>query len=66
MKVIKNSPEGTPDDEIMFVIEYPEVSRIKMRKVDVEREIKSLTDEVKHKEDRKTELKAILSEMKKL
>jgi len=65
MKIIRSSSEGTPQDEILFVVEYPATTRVKMRLVDVERELESIEKDSELKEERKIELKEIEKEMKK-
>lgn len=61
-----NSAPNTPAEEKIFVIEYPETRRVKVRKVDVEKEIENIDKEVELKQDRKLELTDILKEINKL
>lgn len=66
IKIIKSSPEGTPDDEVIYVLELPTTSRIKFRKKDLEKEVLQIDTEITHKEKRKAELQDILTETNKL
>ena len=58
-----NSPKGTPDEDVIFVLEVPTTERIKMRKVDVERELAEKQDDVDKKTARIAELEAIKADM---
>ena len=40
--VKQSSPENTPEEDIMYVIETPSVDRVKMKKSDVEKHIESI------------------------
>jgi len=53
-------------DEIIYVIETPEVSRVKVRKVDLEKEIEQIDREVTLKEERKVQIQDYLKEINKL
>ena len=65
-KIIKSSPEGTPEEEIIYILELPATSRIKFRKIDLETEIVQIDDEIMKKENRKAEIQDILVEVNKL
>lgn len=64
-----NSPKDTPEDEKVYVIEYPvvdAVNRVKVRKQDIERELAQIDVELTQKNNRKTELEAIQSQINKI
>ena len=66
LKIIQSSPVGTPEAEIIYVLELPTTSRIKFRKQDLEKEVVQIDAEVAKKTERKVEVEAILAEVNKL
>ena len=65
MKVTLNSPKETPQDDMIFVVEYPATSRVKMRLSDAENEISNLEKNILLEQERVEELKTIVKEMRK-
>lgn len=61
-----NSAFDTPDEEKIYVVEYPEVRSIKVRKIDLDKEIASIDKEILNKELRKVELENIRKEIEKI
>lgn len=51
-----SSPIETPEAERIYVVEYPTLSRIKLREVDVDAEIENIDREIALKEERREEL----------
>ena len=66
IKITQSSPVGTPVDEILYVLELPTTSRIKFRKVDLEKEVEQIDEEIVKKEERKAEVESYLTEINKL
>ena len=66
MKVIKSSPEGTPEEEILFAIEYPATTRIKMTLSDVVKTVAENSDQITKLQAKNVELEDIKKEMIKL
>jgi hypothetical protein len=67
MKVSQSSPDETPEKDIMFVVEYPaDVTRIKMRRIDIEREVATLQKNIEVQQARIDELLAIDAEIEKI
>lgn len=64
--VTLSSPENTPEEEKIYVLEYPSTSRIKVRYVDLEKEIENIDKDIVLKEARKEELNEIKSEIDKI
>lgn len=64
--ITQSSSVGTPEEEIIYVLELPTTSRIKFRKIDLEREIAQIDSEVAKKQERKVELEEYLTEINKL
>lgn len=61
-----SSPQDTPEEEKIYVLELPSTSRIKFRKSDIEKEKKQLEKEITQKEERISEIGEILKEVNKL
>jgi hypothetical protein len=61
-----SSSKGTPEDQVLFVIEEPSVTRVKMRLVDVEQQIKESEHIITQHTEKLKEAKDIKKEMKKL
>ncbi len=63
MKIKLNSPTGTPQSEMMFVVENPSVSREKMSYTDVTRGIEQCNREIKGQQGKKVRLQEIKTGM---
>ena len=65
-KVTISSSDGTPSDQILFVIEDASVSREKMRYVDVISNLESIDEEIAILEAKKADLLDIKAQMDKI
>ena len=63
MKIKLSSPKGTPQKEMIFVIENPTLSREKMSYNDVVKGIEQANWEIKGHQDRKVKLQEIKTGM---
>jgi hypothetical protein len=61
-----SSSKGTPEEQILFVVEEPAVNRVKMRMVDVDQQIKESEHCVTQHTAKLKEMKDIKKEMEKL
>lgn len=61
MEIKLVSSPDTPKVDLIYVIETPSVNRVKIRKVDILRELKEIEDELKKLKARKVELTEIKS-----
>ncbi len=63
MNIKISSPKGTPTEDILFVLEYPASTRIKMRMADVDQELGKITKEKDNLNKREIELDEIKKAM---
>jgi len=61
-----NSPVDTPEEDKIYVIEYPEVSRVKVRLVDLIKEKSEKVEEMVKIQDRIDHLDEVKKEIEKL